>query len=127
MIVYGGAGGVFLNSLWGVCLRNWNQTFVLVGGVCTYIRGDKVVVGAMEIDEEREDATIDFGESGRHSDGSNERMHDLGEDENMYGEVEVDNGGIDDVEVAVLKFNLMLVWNMVLKEVCEYTLTTLLM
>ncbi|KAG5137884.1 hypothetical protein JHK82_022615 [Glycine max] len=74
----------------------------------------------MEIDEEREDATIDFGESGRHSDvssrGSNERMHDLGEDENMYGEVEVDNGGIDDVEVAVLKFNLMLVWNMVLKE-----------
>ncbi|KHN42570.1 hypothetical protein glysoja_049530 [Glycine soja] len=82
---------------------------------------------AMEIDEEREDATIDFGESGRHSDGSNERMHDLGEDENMYGEVEVDNGGIDDVEVAVLKFNLMLVWNMVLKEVSEYTLTTLLM
>lgn len=44
-------------------------------------------------------------------------MHDLGEDENMYGEVEVDNGGIDDVEVAVLKFKLMLVWNMVLKEV----------
>lgn len=47
MIVYGGAGGVFLNSLWGVCLRNWNQTFVLVGGVCTYIRGDKVVVGGL--------------------------------------------------------------------------------